>query len=381
MIFLDYASATPLSEAAKQAMRPYESDQFFNPSSPYLSAKRVREAYEAAKNRLAHLIGAKGDDLVITSGATEANSLAFTALETTTAKVLTLPTEHDSILENCKKYDYEFIKVDRSGLIDLEDFKRKLTGNVALVSISLANNELGTIQPLSAIAECIKKERDRRLGERNPLPLYFHSDASQALGLIPLSVARFGVDLMTLNSAKVYGPKGVGALYLGHLVRLAPVQSGGGQERGLRAGTENVPGLMGFTAAAEEAKKHQSAARKRYEKLVETLKNELRNSPVEPLYLGNRKHQLANFCPVSFPGIDAERLIYLLEADEIYLSTGAACAASKGEKSHVLKAIGLTNEEIMGSLRISLGLQNTEEDIKTAGQKIVSAINKELARL
>lgn len=381
MIFLDYASATPLSEAAKQAMRPYESDQFFNPSSPYLSAKRVREAYEAAKNRLAHLIGAKGDDLVITSGATEANSLAFSVLKTTRAKILTLPTEHDSILENCKKYDYEFIKVDRSGLIDLEDFKRKLTGNVALVSISLANNELGTIQPLSTIAEYIRKERDRRLGEQNSLPLYFHSDASQALGLIPLSVARLGVDLLTLNSAKVYGPKGVGALYLSHLVRLTPIQSGGGQERGLRAGTENVPGLMGFLAAAEEAKKHQSAARKHYEKLVETLKNELKNSPVEPLYLGSRKHQLANFCPVAFPGIDAERIIYLLETDEIYLSTGAACAASKGEKSHVLKAIGLTSEEIMGSLRISLGLQNTVEDMETAGQKIVSAINKELARL
>jgi len=379
MIFLDYASATPVSEAAKKAMAPYFSEKFFNPSSPYLAAKRVREDYEAAKDSLAHLIGAKGDDLIITSGATEANSLAFSAVET--GKILTLKTEHDSILKNCENYNTEFVKVDRSGRIDLDDFRNKLDQNTTFVTISLANNELGTIQPLSDIAEMIKTERKERLKNQNPLPLYFHSDASQALGLVPISVARLGADLLTLNSAKVYGPKGVGALYAGHRVKLKSSQKGGGQERGLRSGTENVPGLIGFAKAAEEAKKHQDKNRKHYEKLVEILKSELKNSPIEPIFLGNEKHQLANFCPVAFPGIDAERIIYLLEDDEIYLSTGAACAASKGEKSHVLKAIGLSDEEIAGSLRISLGLENTEEDIKIAGQKIVSAINKELARL
>ena len=380
MIFLDYASATPVSEAAKKAMAPYLSEKFFNASSPYLAAKRVREDYEAAKDTLAHLIGAKGDDLVITSGATEANSLAFSALEKT-SKILTIKTEHDSILKNCENYNTEFVKVDRSGRIDLDDFRNKLDQNTTFVTISLANNELGTIQPLSDIAEMIKTERKERLKSQNPLPLYFHSDASQALSLIPISVARLGVDLLTLNSAKVYGPKGVGALYVGHHVKLKSSQKGGGQERGLRSGTENVPGLIGFAKAAEEAKKHQAGARKHYEKLTAILKTELEKSPIEPIFLGNKKHQLANFCPVSFPGLDAERIIYLLEDDEIYLSTGAACAASKGEKSHVLKAIGLSDEEITGSLRISLGLQNTEEDIKIAGQKIVSAINKELARL
>ncbi|MBR3414567.1 cysteine desulfurase [Candidatus Saccharibacteria bacterium] len=379
MIFLDYASATPVSEAAKKAMAPYLSEKFFNPSSPYLAAKRVREDYEAAKDTLAHLIGAKGDDLIITSGATEANSLAFSAVET--GKILTLKTEHDSILKNCENYNTEFVKVDRSGRIDLDDFRNKLDQNTTFVTISLANNELGTIQPLSDIAEMIKTECKERLKNQNPLPLYFHSDASQSLGLVPISVARLGVDLLTLNSAKVYGPKGVGALYAGHRVKLKSSQKGGGQERGLRSGTENVPGLIGFAKAAEEAKKHQDKNRKHYEKLVEILKSELKNSPIEPIFLGNKKHQLANFCPVSFPGIDAERIIYLLEDDEIYLSTGAACAASKGEKSHVLKAINLSEEEIAGSLRISLGLQNTEEDIKIAGRKIVSAINKEIARL
>ena len=387
MIFLDYASATPVSEIAKKAAEPYFSEKFFNPSSPYLAAKHVREDYEDAKAGLAHLIGAKGDDLIITSGATEANSLAFSALEVVKAmanvepKVLTLATEHDSILKNCENYHTEFVKVDHTGRIDLKDFKNKLSPEIAFVSISLANNELGTIQPFSDIAELIRAEKQRRLISENPLPLYFHSDASQALGLIPISVARLGVDLLTLNSAKVYGPKGVSALYVGHQVELKSSQKGGGQERGLRSGTENVPGLIGFAKAAEEAKKHQIKNRKHYEKLVSILKTELEKSQIEPIFLGNRKHQLANFCPVSFPGIDAERIIYLLEDDEIYLSTGAACAASKGEKSHVLKAIGLSDAEIAGSLRISLGLQNTEEDMKIAGQKIVNAINKELARL
>ncbi|MBQ9029570.1 cysteine desulfurase [Candidatus Saccharibacteria bacterium] len=385
MIYLDYASATPVSEKAIKAMWPYFNEDFFNPSAPYLAAKHVREDYEAAKAELAHIIGAKGDDLVITAGATEANNLAFSALdviktEHKNSQALVLETEHASVLELGKKYQAGLIKVDHTGLIDLVDLKRKLTGNTAFVSVALANNEIGTIQPLAEIAEIIRKERETRLITGNPIPLIFHSDASQALSLIPISVARLGVDLMTLNSAKVYGPKGVGALYQGHQVRLQPISAGGGQEKGLRSGTENVPGLIGFAAAAIEAKAHQNGARKRYESMAKILKAELEKSPVAPAFLGNKKHQLANFCPVSFPGIDAERIIYLLEEEEIYLSTGAACAASKGVKSHVLKAIGLNDAEIAGSLRISLGLQNTAEDMAVAGQRIVAAISKELAR-
>lgn len=382
MIYLDYASATPVSKTAKTAMEPYFSEKFFNPSSPYLAAKHVREDYETAKAALAHAIGAKVDDIIVTSGATEANNLAFSAIDVVidkSPKVLVAETEHASILEMSKNYHTEFIQVDHTGRINLEDFKAKLTEDVGFVSIALVNNELGTIQPLAEIAELIKAERERRLKNGSKLSLFFHSDASQALSLIPISVARLGVDLLTLGSAKVYGPKGIGALYQGHRVKLRPIISGGGQEKGLRSGTENVPGLIGFAAAAKEAVAHQNGARKHYENLRGILKTELEKSPISPIFLGHPKHQLANFCPVSFPGIDAERVIYQLETDEIYLSTGAACAASKGQKSHVLKAIGLSDEEIAGSLRISLGLQNTDEDMKIAGQKIVAAIKKELA--
>lgn len=378
MIYLDHAAATPLSAKAKKAMEPYFADSFFNPSAPYLPAKKARADYEAAKDRIAHTIGAKGNDLVITAGATESINLAFTIA---TKKVLVLETEHQSVLETAKNFDCKLIKVDKTGLIDLNDFRKKLSSDIELVSISLANNELGTIQPLAEISEIIRAERQNRLKNGNKTPLYFHSDASQALNLIDINVARLGVDLLTINSAKIYGPKGVGALYVAHGVKLKPITFGGGQENGLRSGTENVPLVVGFAVVAEEAKAHLNGNRKHYEKLQKIFKTELETAPIEPIFLGNKKHQLLNFCPVSFPGIDAERIIYKLEDKEIYLSTGAACAASKGEKSHVLKAIGLSDEEIEGSLRISFGALNSEEDVITAAKEIKTAIKEELDRM
>lgn len=381
MIYLDYAAATPVHKKVIEAMAPFFADQFFNPSAPYLPAKRVREIYESAKDDIAHTIGAKGNDIVITAGATEANNLAFSAVNDGT--VLVLETEHASVLNLAKNFKYQTIKVDKNGRIDLNDFKKKLDSKVSFVSISLANNELGTIQPIAEIAEMIKAEKMTRLQAKNPLPLVFHSDASQALNLLNISVTRLGVDLMTINSAKVYGPKGVGALYISHGVKLKPVAYGGGQEMGLRSGTENVAGTVGFATAAKLAKEHVNGNVKKYEKLSkifrETLIKNL-DGKIEPKFLGNPKRQLANFIPVSFDGIDAERLIFKLEDEEIYVSTGAACAASKGEKSHVLSAIGLTDSEIAGSLRISLGMQNDEENVKLTAKKIAEAVRQELER-
>lgn len=381
MIYLDYAAATPVHKKVIEAMAPFFADQFFNPSAPYLPAKRVREIYESAKDDIAHTIGAKGNDVVITAGATEANNLAFSAVNDGT--VLVLETEHASVLNLAKNFKYQTIKVDKNGRIDLKDFKKKLDSKVSFVSISLANNELGTIQPIAEIAEMIKAEKMTRLQAKNPLPLVFHSDASQALNLLNISVTRLGVDLMTINSAKVYGPKGVGALYIAHGVKLKPVAYGGGQEMGLRSGTENVAGTVGFATAAKLAKEHVNGNVKKYEKLSkifrETLIKNL-DGKIEPKFLGNPKRQLANFIPVCFDGVDAERLIFKLEDEEIYVSTGAACAASKGEKSHVLSAIGLTDSEIAGSLRISFGMQNDEDNVKLAAKKIAEAVRQELER-
>lgn len=431
MIYLDHAAATPVSPNALRAMLPYFSDDFFNPSAPYLPAKRVREAYESAKNDIAHAIGAKGTDLVITAGATESINLAFTAARLSApkasvrseasprsdaeitgslrfGKILTLVTEHAAVLEAIKNYPHELVEVDKNGLIDLDDFRKKLSDEVVLVSVSLANNELGTIQPLAEISEILRFERQKRLRQGITTPLYLHSDASQALSLLDINVARLGVDLLTLNAAKCGGPKGVGALYLAHGITLHPLSLGGGQERGLRSGTENVPGVIGFATAVKEAKAHLSSSRNKYQEMASVLRQELAHTSivaqnekkvkqnlktpqnpqnsqeipiVAPIFLGNPKHQLANFVPVCFPGLDAERLIYKLEQQEIYLSTGAACAANKGSKSHVLAAIGLSDAEIASSLRISLGSTNDLDQIREAAEKIREAVEQEYQRL
>lgn len=390
MIYLDHAAATPVSEKVKSEMEPFFSELFFNPSAAYLPAKNVQKLYDDAKGRIAHTIGAKAPDLVITSGATEATNLAFTCLPAG-KKVLVLSTEHQSVLETAKNFPHDFTKVDKTGLIDLDDLKSKLDASIGLVSVSLANNELGTIQPLAKIAELINLERQNRLKNSDPTPIFFHSDASQALNLVEINVARLGVDLLTLNAAKIYGPKGVGALYVAHGVKLKPITFGGGQENGLRSGTENVPAVIGFAVAAEEAKSHLASNRKKYARLKELFLKELahpliishnaKKVKLEPVILGNQKHCLANFISFSFPGIDAERLIYKLEAQEIYVSTGAACAASKGQKSHVLKAIGLSAAEISGSLRISLGATNDEAQVLTAAAAIKSAVQAEAERM
>jgi len=436
MIYLDHAAATPVSSKALTAMLPYFREHFFNPSAPYLPAKRVREAYEHAKDELAHVIGAKGVDLVITGGATESINLAFTVAQ---GKVLTLPTEHAAVLESAKRHLYALIRVDRHGLIDLVDLRAQLTDDVDLISVSLANNELGTIQPLADIASLVRQVRQQRLQRGIATPIYLHSDASQALNLLDINVSRLGIDLLTINAAKCGGPKGVGALYVGHGIKLTPSAVGGGQERGLRSGTENVPSVIGFAIAASEAKKHLNGNRKKYQAMAQIIRQELSkigesnthnpskppatesssaphtsiiaqkvekvnsilpNQPQlaanqsqnidsqpeftplpQPIFLGQSKSQLASFCPVCFPGLDAERLIYRLEMRGVLVSTGAACAANKGSKSHVLTAIGLSDAEIAGSIRISLGSTNTIENVTTATQIIAAEVKREYQRI
>ncbi|MDO4759397.1 MAG: cysteine desulfurase family protein [Candidatus Saccharibacteria bacterium] len=382
MIYLDHAAATPVHPKVLAVMQPYFAEQFFNPSAPYLAAKQVRTDYQSAKARLARTIGAKAPDLVITAGATESINLAFTVLQQfSNSHCLILATEHAAVQEVAKQYSRDLISVDQFGLIDFTDLRAKIKPHTVLISVSAANNEIGTIQPIAKIAALVQEIRHQRLAEGNLTPLYLHSDASQAFGLLDLSVSRLGVDLLTLNAAKIYGPKGIGTLYLSRDIKLQPITYGGGQERGLRSGTENVPALIGFAAAAELAKEHLSYHRQTYQKLTTLLRQILETADTKPHFLGHPKHQLANFCPVSFPGLDAERLIYLLEAESIYLSTGAACAASKGQKSQTLQVIGLPDAYITGSLRISLGNLNSEDNIKQAGAAIIQAVNQETSRI
>jgi len=375
MIYLDHAAATPVDKRVLEKMRPYFSDDFFNPSAPYLPAKKVASNYEAAKATIAHAIGAKVSDLVITAGATEANNLAFSAVSKKNS-VLYLETEHDSIRAVAKEHGGTAIKVLPNGLIDLNDLRNKITDETEMISVALANNELGTVQPLADVARLIREIKLDRLKRGIKRQLLFHSDASQALNLLDINVARLGVDLLTINSAKIYGPKGVGALYVSHGAKLKPLTLGGGQENGLRSGTENVPGVIGFAKAIEIAKEHINGNRKKYANLKKVFLDELKNYE-----LINKKHSLDNFIVVCFNGLDAERLVFLLEEKGIYVATGAACAASKGVRSHVLKAIGLTDTQIAGSLRISLGETNDESQIKKAANIINETVKAEYQRI
>ncbi|MBQ6313306.1 cysteine desulfurase [Candidatus Saccharibacteria bacterium] len=400
MVYLDHAAATPVSKKVFEAMRPYFSDDFFNPSSAYLPAKKVASDYEAAKNTIARAIGAKGSDLIITAGATEANNLALSGVlsepvflgplraarpslrpfekrvSATPSRVLYLVTEHESIRRVAEKFNGTTVKVLPNGLVDMVDLKAKITDETELISISLANNELGVIQPLAEIGAMIREIKIDRLRRGVKKPLLLHSDASQALNLLDINVARLGVDLLTLNAAKVYGPKGVGALYVSHEVRLSPLTVGGGQENGLRSGTENVAGVIGFAKAVSEAKEHLNGNRKKYSELKKVF---LENLGTYELI--NKKHSLDNFVVLCYNGLDAERLVFLLEEKEVYVATGAACAASKGVRSHVLAAIGLSDPEINGSLRITFGETNTKEQIIKAAQIINQVVAGEKERM
>ncbi|MBR2795808.1 cysteine desulfurase [Candidatus Saccharibacteria bacterium] len=411
MIYLDHAAATPVDSRVLEAMEPYFLRDFFNPSAAYLPAKKVASDYEAAKGVIAHAIGAKASDIVITAGATEANNLAFSAIIASFEKalsrdgslapvvtglapsssvvtsgsprvvpfpklVLYLETEHDSVRKIAERCGGQAVKVLPSGLIDLEDLKAKITDETRLISVALVNNEIGVIQPLAEISGIIRDVKFDRLKRGVKVPLLLHSDASQALNLLDINVARLGVDLLTLNAAKVYGPKGVGALYVSHEVKLRPLTYGGGQENGLRSGTENVPGVIGFAKAVELAKEHLNGNRKKYAAWRKILLSELQGYE-----LVNKKHVLDNFVVLCYNGIDAERLVFLLEEKQIYVSTGAACAASKGVKSHVLKAIGLSDEQIAGSLRLTLGETNDEAQIHEAARIINEVVAAERQRL
>ncbi|MBR2641063.1 cysteine desulfurase [Candidatus Saccharibacteria bacterium] len=409
MIYLDHAAATPVDSRVLRAMEPYFTDDFFNPSAAYLPAKKVAADYEQAKGVIAHAIGAKASDLVITAGATEANNLAFTAIldgqishsaprpagpsaraagvksraaalrnapSQDICPVLFLATEHDSVRRVAEHYGGKSINVLPNGLVDLNDLRAKITDETELISVALVNNELGTIQPLAEISGIIKEIKLNRMKRGIKRQLLLHSDASQALNLLDINVARLGVDLMTLNSAKIYGPKGIGALYVSHDAKLKPISYGGGQEKGLRSGTENVPGVVGFAKAVELTKNHLNGNRKKYATWRKMLLAELQGYE-----LINKKHVLDNFIVLCYNGIDAERLVFLLEEKGVYVSTGAACAASKGIRSHVLKAIGLSDEQIAGSLRLTLGETNTEQQIHQVAEIINSAVKTEYNRI
>jgi cysteine desulfurase len=378
MMYLDHAAATPLDESVLAAMQPYFREKFFNPSSPYAPAVLVRRAYEDAKHRLAVCIGGKGDELVVTAGATESINLMFGSVS---GHVITTAIEHPAVLVAARQHDSTIVDVDAKGRVDPARIAAALRPDTQLVSVALANNEIGTIQPLRDIATVIEAERRRRADAGEVTPLYFHSDASQGLGQIDVHVARLGVDALTVNAGKVYGPKQTAFLWAAPQVKLQPYIVGGGQERGLRSGTENVANVIGFATALELAVAHRNSESKRLANLRDTLESNLCETFPSAILSGSLKKRLPGHLHISFPGLDAERLIFALEARGVLVATGSACAANKGTRSHVLTAIGLAPEVADGSLRITLGRLTDEETISRATAILVEVIKKEQERV
>lgn len=376
IIYLDHAAATPVDEQVLFAMQPYFADQFYNPSSPYSQAREVRQAYDAAKDTIAHTLGVKADELIMTAGATESINLAFSVAR---HSVIT-NSEHQAVLRAAERGAHTKVDVDLHGRVSPEAIAQAITHETTLVSIGLANSEIGTIQPLSEIAHTIQLIRRQRLETGDHTPLWLHTDASQGLGQIDVNAARLGVDMVTLNAGKIYGPKQVGLLYAARQVHLTPQIMGGGQEQGLRSGTENVPGVIGFAKAIEIADKQRKAEVKRLGELRNQLRRLLVEQFPDAVVSGHKKHQLAGHLHVSFPGIDAERLVFLLEMKNVLVATGSACAANKGARSHVLEAIGLAPEVADGSLRMTLGRGTDEVSIERAAREIIAAVESEKAR-
>jgi cysteine desulfurase len=377
LIYLDHAAATPVDVRVIDAMIPYMTENFFNPSSPYAPAIAVRRDYEDAKHRLAMAIGGKADEIVMTAGATESINLMFGSIA---GHVVTSTIEHHAVLAAARRHEHTLVEVGESGVIDPENIAAAITSETQLVSIALANNELGTIQPLRDIAEIIRKERRSRLEAGNTTPIYFHSDASQGVGQIDVNVARLGVDAITINASKVYGPKQIALLWTSREVHLTPQIVGGGQERGLRSGTENVAGTIGFALALELAAGHRKSESERLVKLRDTLQARLIEVFPDAVITGSQKRRLPGHLHISFPNVDAERVIFGLEARGVMVATGSACAANKGTRSHVLTAVGLSPEVADGSLRITLGRLTNEQSIERAAVIMVEVISHEISR-
>ncbi|MGH7196713.1 MAG: cysteine desulfurase family protein [Candidatus Saccharimonadales bacterium] len=376
MIYLDHAAATPLDERVLAAMQPFFSEQFYNPSSPYQAAKAVRQAVDNARFRVAHWLGAKTAEIVFTAGATESINLAIHGImqRWPGSNVVVSATEHEAVLAAAQRYPHTLLPVTANGTVDLAELKKVIDDKTVLVSIGYANNEIGTIQPLKQVAELLQEIRRLRQLRNNSLPLYLHTDASQAACYLDLHASRLGVDLLTLNGGKMYGPKQTGILWVKGGIVLEPLIAGGGQESGVRSGTENVAGIIGFATALDIAQGERKEAVAKIGAMRDELQDKLQTAFPTLVVNGNQKKRLPNNLNVSWPGIDGERLLMQLDELGVMASTGSACAANKQTASHVLQAIGLNESTIQGSLRLTVGRTTTPEQINEAANIIVRTV-------
>jgi cysteine desulfurase len=364
-IYLDYAAATPLERKVLQEMEPYLTKKFYNPSATYLSSKAIKQDLNNAREVIAGWLGSRPSEIYFTAGATEANNLAIAGLMSRYPKgeVLVSSLEHDSIIAPAGRFSCNLIASTPQGIVDLKDFKKRINKNTVLVSIMFVNNELGTLQPLREVAKIIAQVRKQRLKSGNKTPIYLHTDAAQSGNFLDLHVSRLGVDMMSINGGKIYGPKQTGVLYVKAGIVLKPIIVGGGQEHNLRSGTENVAGFIGLAKALDIAQKNKGAEVKKLNELRNIFINELEKNISSVQINGSAKHRAPHIVHVTFPGQDNERLMMELDERGVQCAVGSACSASSTEPSHVLRAIGMGDKEARSSLRFSMGRQTTKKDI------------------
>ena len=372
MIYLDHSATSPVNPDVLKAMEPFFSQEFGNASTFYSLGRTARQAMEAARENVALLIGASPQEIIFTSGGTESDNMAIkgTAYKWKTKgnHIITSKIEHPAVEETCRYlekngFEVTYLPVYEEGIVRIEDVLAAIREDTILITIMHANNEIGTIQPIAEIGEIARKKG-----------IIFHTDAVQTVGKIPVDVEELNVDLLSISAHKLYGPKGIGALYVKKGVFLEPLIHGGGHERALRPGTENVPGIVGLGKACEIALKNL----KKDQEYVTRLRNQLIAGILENLeesYLnGDPDKRLPNNAHLRFNGIEGESLVLHLDAKGIAASTGSACSSKKLEPSHVLMALGLKEVEAHGSLRLSLGTENTPEDIEYTIKSIKEAV-------
>jgi cysteine desulfurase len=368
-IYMDHAAATPLDPRVLAAMRPYLEDFYANPSSLYRAARKTAGALEAARSQVARVLGAKPTEIVFTSGTTEGDNLAIQGVLRARpgGHVITTAIEHDAVLQCIAHLAPDsrstILPVTAEGLVEVESVKAAITDQTVLISVMMANNEIGTIQPVRDITKLVAQVRTDRAKRSVDVPIYVHTDAAQAAGYLDLQVSRLGVDLLTVGGSKIYGSRGTGMLYVRAGTQLEPLIYGGGQERGRRSGTENVAAIVGFGLALELAVSGRSAEAHRLTSLRDTaIEQLLRNIP-GALLNGSLKHRLPGNVNLTIPGADGEAMVLYLDQQGIEASTGSACTTGLLDPSHVLQALGRSRQEASESLRLTFGRSTDQSAI------------------
>ncbi len=365
-VYLDFAAATPLDPKVLVTMRPYFDKQFYNPSATYNAARKVHKAIESARSKIATHLGARSSEIIFTAGCTEANNLAIHGImqHYPGKKVVVSSIEHESVLAPAHTYNCVEAPVLPNGIVDLSALSATIDDDTVLLSFMYANNEVGTIQPLRDISTIIQMIIKKRRVSGNTLPLYFHSDATQAANYLDLHVSRLGLDMITLNGGKIYGPKQSGLLWLRSGIDLAPLLQGGGQERNIRSGTENVANIIGLSIALDLVQTQRKEETIRLGHLQQLFFDLLAEKIPTGIINGSLKKRLPNNVHVTIPGQDNERLLIGLDDAGIQAAAGSACSASSAEPSHVLRAMGISGKDAQASLRFTLGQTTSEQDIR-----------------